>query len=214
LSAESSSIGGVVSSFGKSLDLAEEAVIHAASALSKASETFVFYRVAFGDSEAALVDSASKKVAEASELIRGGTASLEHAKQEIRDFSLEIAPSLALADSGKIREAPPGEELLDTSRRPRNIRKFVDVTAEKSGDVVDLTHATSDVIGGVFDLFGPPDPGGISTITRQQPAAVDRPTSGSVGTGDPVLTTAVTVVAVAKIIEIASRRLKKFLFGG
>lgn len=214
MSTEVSSVGKAVHALGQSLDLAEEAILHAVAAESRTVDTFAFYRRAFADSDSPLVESASRQANEAANLIRDGTALLANAKQEIRNFVREIAPGLALSDSGKIRATPSGEQLLNTSKRPRNIRELEAVIVREGEGVVGLGHQTLTTAQGLIDLFQPVSPGGVSTVAPASPAVTSSPPPGSAASGDVTLTALVLVVTTVKIVEVTIGRLKKRLVRG
>jgi hypothetical protein len=212
--AEPSIIGNVVGSFQVSLNLAEEALMHAKEAEDRTRDAVAFYRQAFGDSAAPAVKAASAEAEKSLALTQEGLASVRAGNLAVRDFSRVIAPSLSLGESPESRDSPSGEQLLDTSKRPRSLRDWSNSAVRQSEDVADVVGEVIEAYDGLGQFLKPPEPSGLTTAAQVPHAVVERPASGTAGGGDPALTVIVTVATVVKVGQITVSRLFKFMFGG
>jgi hypothetical protein len=211
VSAEPSIIGNVVGTFQATLNLAEEALVHAREAESRTRDAFVFYRQAFGDSQSSVVKAASAEAESSLALTQAGLAALHVANQAIRDFSLAIAPSLSLSESSEPRDSPSGEQLLDTAKRPRNLEELANTVTREGKGAGDVIKKAQSMTKQVIDVVRPPDPSGLSTVTQSPSQVVARPAPGVAGSGDPVLSVVVVVAVFLKTVQSTVSRFENFL---
>jgi hypothetical protein len=209
--AEPSIIGNVVGSFQVSLNLAEEALMHAKEAEDRTRDAVAFYRQAFGDSAAPAVWAASAEAEKSLALTQEGLASVRAGNLAVRDFSRVIAPSLSLGESPDLRDSPSGEQVLDTSKRPRDLEGLTRTVTREGESAVGVFNKAQSMTKQVIDMVRPPDPSGLSTVTQSPSPVVARPAPGAAGSGDAVLTTVVVAAVFLKAVQSTISRFKTFL---
>jgi hypothetical protein len=208
---EASSIRRAVALLEKSLELAEEGSVHTSEAVTKATDVFGFYRQAFGDSQAPIVEEASAQASEASTSAQAALVSLALARQAIRDFVKNIAPGGRLTEGQGLRSTPTGAKLLETSRRPRNVQEAIDFAIENAEDIASVINDGHDVSHGLIGIFDRPDPSGMvsSAPSQVSGAKTAQNVGGSDGaSGDPVLAGIVASVVIVKVVQITASRVR------
>jgi len=164
---EESLVGKAVVQLGQSLNSSEEATIHAKAMVLCTEIMFVRYRLALGDEATSSGVDVSGKAERASQRVKSAIDSLEAARAAIRDFALSVAPALQLTESSEDRSVPVGEELLDTSNRPKSLKSLGNRAASAAPDVGDLWNSAADVVDKV--ILTPPTPPDISGAATNVP---------------------------------------------